>query len=398
MQSVLDKLVYLYYPLLLVLLFAGAKWYGRGKWNEESMSLEQMKTVQGFSAVCIMFHHLSQKTCASWLPKKYIVHGLDFFVPLGYFFVSIFFFCSGYGLYKSLKTKPDYLKGFFRRRVLPLIAGYYLSGAVYLLVRFLMGEKFTPYSLFCYVSGIKLCNTNAWFVIALPIFYLFFYLAYRFCRNEKLALLFVCLGIFCYTWIGTYVNHPDYWMRGEWWYNSVHLFPIGLFFAMKEEKILANMKKLYPLRLILSFVLTIVFYVLSEIAQAIWGYYGEAWHADHIVLRRWGCLMTQVAASCAFVYFVVLLCRKVKLGNRVLRFFGTITMEFYLIHGIFIELFGFSFLDITRPVYYIRNVALFVAVVTICSIPAALLFRELLQFVLHPAIYPEKWKRRKTSA
>ena len=105
-------MIYLIYPLLVVVLLWGAKPFGRGKWNEEAFSLRQMKALQGFFAICIMLHHIGQKTCASWLEDALIIPGLEFFVPIGYLFVSMFFFCSGYGLYKSIQTKPNYLKGF----------------------------------------------------------------------------------------------------------------------------------------------------------------------------------------------------------------------------------------------------------------------------------------------
>ena len=378
----LDRLVYLVYPLILVIAFWGAKFYGRKQWNEGAFSLQQMKMMQAFCAICIMLHHAGQKTCASWLNPRYIIPGLELFVPIGYFLVAVFLFCSGYGLYKSYLTKENYLQGFVKRRILPLVLGYYLSGAVYLLARWLMGEKFTPWSLFCYISGIKLCNTNAWFVIALPIFYLAFYLAFRFCKNKNLALFFTILTVFVYTWIGTAVNHNDYWMRGEWWYNSVHMFPVGLLFAKWEDKLVPRMKKWYPLRLFGAFLLMLLFYRFSVIAQNIWGYYGEDWGADHIILRRWGTLLTQVAASYFFVAFLFLLGMKVRFGNKVLIFFSGITLEFYLIHGVFVELFGFSFLDITKPLFYIKNVAAFVAVVSLLGIPSALLLKAMMNFIL----------------
>ena len=104
----MDKLVYLCYPALAIVLFWGAKVYGRKQWNEGFLSLSQTKALQGFFALLIMFHHLGQKTCASWLPPNVRIPGLEVFVPIGYFFVGIFLFCSGYGLYKSYKTKENY--------------------------------------------------------------------------------------------------------------------------------------------------------------------------------------------------------------------------------------------------------------------------------------------------
>ena len=119
--------MYLVYFLLAAALFSGCRAYGRGEWNEEYTSLGQSKVLQGALVLGVALHHMAQKSCAPWHKPAYIVHGLDFFVPIGYLFVSAFFFCSGLGLYKSLKTKPNYLNGFIRKRILSLVAAFYLS-------------------------------------------------------------------------------------------------------------------------------------------------------------------------------------------------------------------------------------------------------------------------------
>lgn len=372
----MDKIVYIYYLVLVIILFWGAKFYKHKTWNDGFMSLSQTKALQGFFAICIMLHHAAQKTCAPWLHPMYIVHGLDVFVPIGYFFVGIFLFCSGYGLYKSYKAKQNYLDGFLKRRILPVILSFYSTGLIFLIVRLLMGEKMDVPQLIFYITGLQLSNPNTWFVIALPIFYLGFYLAFRYIRNEKVALFVTCMVVFVYTLIGTMVDHNDWWMRGEWWYNSVHFFSIGLLFARHEDAIISKIKKRYVLYVVLAFVSIFVFYKLSVDALAIFSYYGENFNADYKVLRRWVCLLSQMVASCAFVFFVFMLGLKIQIGNKVLNFMGTITLEFYLIHGLFVELFGYSFIDLAPSLYYIRNVALFVVVIVVLSIPSAVLLQK----------------------
>lgn len=373
----MDKLVYIFYPILLIVLFWGAKFFGKNSWNDECFSLSQTKALQGFSALCIMFHHIGQKTCAPWLFPQYIVHGLDVFVPTGYLFVGIFLFCSGYGLYKSFKSKPDYLKGFFKRRILPIIIAFYSTGIIFLIVRYCMGEKISGSQFIYYITGLQLSNPNAWFVIALPIFYLGFYLGFRFCKNEKLALFIPCLVVFVYVLIGTIVDHNNWWMRGQWWYNTAHFFIIGLFFARYEKAVIERIKRHYVLYVLIALISIFVFYNISEYTLAHVSYYGEDFNAKFKVLRRWICLFSEIASSCSFVFFVFMLGLKIKIGNKLLAFMGTITMEFYLIHGLFIELFGYSFLDIRPSIYYIRNVALLVIIVVACSIPSALLLKRL---------------------
>ncbi len=379
----MDKLVYVIYPVLAIILLWGVKVYKPGTWNEGFLSISQTKALQGFCAICIMLHHAGQKTCASWLNPRFIRPGLELFVPFGYFLVGIFLFCSGYGLYKSYKTKENYLQGFCKRRILPLILAFYSTALIFLFVRILMGEKMDLAQVFYYISGLQLCNPNAWFVIALPIFYLGFYLAFQYIRQEKAALFTTCMVVFVYTLIGTLVDHNDWWMRGEWWYNSVHFFSIGLLFARHEDRIIRHVKKYYVLYLLLAFVGIFVFYDFSRYTQAVFSYYGENFHADFKVLRRWVCLLSQVAASCAFVFFIFLMGMKIQIGNKVLNFMGTITLEFYLIHGLFVELFGFSFIDTVPSLYYIRNVAFFVLVVVILSLPAAYLLQKIHNRMLH---------------
>ncbi len=373
----MDKLVYLYYLVLLVVVFWGAKVCKKGTWNDEFMTLSQTKAIQGFSALCILLHHVGQKTCAHWLQPRYIVPGLEVFVPIGYYFVGIFLFCSGYGLLKSYRAKSDYLKGFFGRRVLPVILAFYSTGFIFLIVRLLMGQKLSVPQIIIYFIGLQLSNPNTWFVIALPILYTIFFFAFKYCKNKDRALLITCLGVLAYTLLGTMINHNDWWMRGEWWYNSVHFFSLGLLFARFENVVVEKVKKRYIVYVILALIAIPVLFTASEIAQGVFSYYGEDFHADHIVLRRWACLISQILASCAFVFFVFMLNMKIKIGNKVLAFMGSITLEFYIIQGLFIELFGYSFLDAVPSLYYIRNVFLLVLVVFILTIPSALLLQKL---------------------
>ncbi|MBR3906114.1 MAG: hypothetical protein IKJ51_10475, partial [Clostridia bacterium] len=185
----MEKLVYLFYPMALLLLLFGSKWYGRKQWNEEAFSLGQSKAWQGFFAAMIMLHHVGQKTCASWLDRRWPrMPGLELFVPIGYYFVAFFLLCSGFGLYKSWKKKENYLQGFVKKRVLPLVITFFVTDWVFILVRLALGEKMDLTKVIYYITGIQQPNPNAWFVIALPVFYLAFYMCFRFIRKEGLAL------------------------------------------------------------------------------------------------------------------------------------------------------------------------------------------------------------------
>ena len=369
--------MYLVWFLLGMLLFWGSKAAAKGGWNEDATSLEQTKVLQGIMILGIALHHMAQKTCASWHPAQFRVHGLDFFLPLGYLFVGVFLFCSGLGLYKSLHTKPDYLKGFCRRRILPLVIAFYLSEFIYTGVRLLMGEPMDLLHILWNLSGLHMANGNAWYMIVMPFFYLAFWAAFRLCKKREGAAIFlVFIFTLAYSVLCAAVGHQDdWWVRGEWWYNSILLFPIGLLFGRFEKKVTRFFRRGYWIWLAVSFAAMVATFLCSEyMVDHVWGYYSAG-----SLGRRIGYSLlsacTQWLAALAFVAFWFLLMMKLKLGNKALAWLGGMTLEFYLMHGLFVDMFGYSFMDVAKSLVYIKNVPLYMAVVLACSVLSSILFR-----------------------
>ena len=367
--------MYLFYFLLGMLLFFGSRGFGRKAWNEDFLSLEQTRILRGITALGVALHHMGQKTCAPWHPRPYIVHGLDPFVPIGYLFVGVFLFCSGLGLYKSFKTKQEYLKGFFRRRVLPIVIAFYLSEIIYTAVRLAMGEKMDALKILWYLSGLHMANFNAWYVIVIPFFYLAFWAAFRFCKKEGWAIFWVFAFTLGYTVLGACIDHQnDWWMRGEWWYNSILLFPLGLLFGRHEKRVVSFVKKAYPLWLLLSLAAVFLLFWQSEWLNGnAWGYYLEG-RAPMKVPYRLLSAAFQWLVCIAYASFCFLLMMKVRFHNGALKWLGGVTLEFYLMHGIFVDLFGYDFAEVTKSLVYIKNVPLYILTVLACSVAATALF------------------------
>ena len=373
--------MYLFYFLLGAVIFWGAKCCRRHEWNDEYTSLSQTKILLGIQAILIPLHHMAQKSCAPWHEPRYIVHGLDVFVPIGHLLVAAFFFCSGLGLFKSLKSKKDYLRGFVLKRIVPLIIAFYLSEFIYTGMRLLIGEKMKALDVICYLLGVHMANMNGWYVVAIVLFYFLFHLAFRTCKKESTAILWMFIAAAAYAAGGSFLGHwHEWWMGGEWWYNSIILFPLGLLFAKHEEKITAFFKKAYPVLLPLSVAGTFGLHFLSEWAQNVWGYYGEYWHDPLLIPHRLMCCGVQWVLCIFYVLSWFLIMLKIKLGNKLLALAGSKTLELYLMHGMFVELFGYDFLEKIPSLHYIKNVPLYILVVFACAIPLT-------------AVYSFVWKK-----
>lgn len=377
--------MYIFYFLLGMLLFTGAKWCRKGEWNEDYTGLKQTKILLGITALFISFHHMSQKSGAPWHAAKYIVHGLDVFVPMGFMFVGLFLFCSGLGLYKSVKTKPGYLdRGFFRRRILPIIVAYYLCSWLYLGLRLYMGQKMSTSDILWYISGLRMANTNAWYVVIMPFFYAVFWAAFRFCKKDGWAISLVFLFTFAYTVFCSFIDHQRvWWIHGEWWYNSILLFPLGILFGRFETGITKFFKKVYWPLLIIAFVGIFACYRQAQfVNNNLAGYYGQNWGDPLKVPHRLMSCAGEWMTAVMYTLFCILLTMKLRLGNRLLAVMGGVTLEYYLVHGAFVELFGYDFLEITKSIKYIRDVPTYIVVVLACSAVATVAFHYLWKGVM----------------
>ena len=84
-----------------------------------------------------------------------------------------------------------------------------------------------------------------------------------------------------------------------------------------------------------------------------WGYYGE-YVGSLKILHRLLSAGSQWLVCLAYTSSCFLLMMKIRFGNRILSWLGTVTLDFYLIHGLFVELFGYNFLGISGSLFYIK--------------------------------------------
>ena len=341
----------------------------------EIMSRERSKRILGLFSILIMLHHLGQKVSASWVPELYRRHGLEVFVPIGYLLVSFFFFCSGYGLIKSMRSKEGYFDGFLVRRLNRILFVFVVTQVIYFGVRTFQKAVALP------------LNPYSWYIYTILILYVGFFLCYR--KESKLSLTILCLWVLGYSII-CYIL-----VKGNWWYNASPVFLLGILAAQREKNIEdrdmgAKGKKYLPL--ILCAVLFLICFIVSEKADTIYRNLGMKNYGIVNLFR----VLLQIIACSSFsllLYYPASYLRKdkgseadteesVKRKSRIvsdiLSFFGSMTLEFYLIHGLFVQLFGHHFIsDSNPPVYYIRNVPLYVLVVFALSTASALCLKKL---------------------
>ena len=359
------------YALFIILLVWGKKFAGVPsiKQNEDSTSLEVTKSLRGFAALGVILHHISQErafqsaniTGENWAPGE-----LAFFVNYGYKFVAIFFFCSGFGLIKSLQTKPDYFNGFLKKRVLnAIVIPFYVNVLLYAPFVAITNGKMPVIQWVTKFLGLTLMNEYAWYPIVLTIFYLAFYFIFKKIKNRKVcfALIFLVIFLqgvfFCITghrawWAGPanwWLNqsyHPKWWMQdriiwffGEWWVNSGIAFLIGMIVAQNEEKLRNWFKKLYWIKLILVILVYLAFSMLKGLCEMKFGYWSEYSGNGPGILDKFITYCSQLPEVTMYVFLIFVVMLKYHAQNPVSRFFGNISLETYMMNLIALTAFRF---------------------------------------------------------
>lgn len=408
-------LSYSVYAICLLLLIWGGKFAGfkNTQFHENSSSLEVMKSLRGFAAIGVILHHISQESAFQYINMTrgaYKPGELSIFVNAGYLFVSIFFFCSGYGLIKSFDSKSDYLNGFLKKRVLKtLVIPYYVNVVLFAVYHVICRHQMPVAHWITNFVGLTLMNDYAWYPIVAVLLYLAFYFIFKNIKNQKvcfllMAVIIFLMGVFfCFNghfawWAGPknwwlsgmdkaawWKQEKIIWFYGEWWVNSAPSMIAGMIFARKEEKIREWFKKLYWLKLLGAIVLTLVLFVLSAFGQYKFGYWTEWSGNGPDILNKFITLCMQVpsAVMLTILFFIIML--KYYAINPVSRFFGNISLETYMMNLIAIESFRFLIYGkygqpVSKPGHY--NLAIYFVCVFAASIALGLLYKLINKGVL----------------
>lgn len=313
-------------------------------WNGDYWNKSQTKAIQGIMALGIIFHHMAQKTCAPWLPKEYIVHGLDPFLNLGFLFVGIFFFCSGYGLYKSVKSNPEYLKGFIGKHFRPIIFLYILSNVCF----YMIGQTLNNYT---------------WFIYAILYLYLAFYISFKYFKKERNSIIVLT----CF--IVLYIAVCEIFVLGPWVYNTVGVFLVGLFVAKYADKTVGFIRNKYELCLIGSIAILIVTFICALYSNGMINTM-ETKPLYHLV--RIVTLILQLICATSFSMIFFILNQKIRFNCKPLEFIGGLSLEIYLFHVLYVEMFGYCFVTTqNKAVCYIRSIIPYTLTVVALSLITA---------------------------
>lgn len=290
--------------------------------SDEFMSKDYTTYLRGICALAIMLRHIRITDFAP----------LNVFDYLGNPIVGIFFFLSGYGMLTRIKQTgiDNYMNGFILKRCVPLFVEYIFVWIFNFVCMFLVSGNFDFLK--------KIITPYSWFIIMIEVLYIVFYIGYKlFKDNLKRLIIFVTISelalIIALSVFGV----------GECWYLSLLCFSGGMIYSVVNF----NKKKTLPLIFgfgALAVVATGAEYVLSDKPK---------------IIVLWALIYNVSVLALAIIALSV--GRYVRFKNPVFELCGKMSLEIYLLHGVF----QFVFKEI-KPIY--NNSLLYGAMIILCTL------------------------------
>ena len=300
------------------------------------------KEFQGFLAVFIMLH----QTVVILKFAGLNIGGLMFFYYYGILAVAFFFFCSGFGLIKRWMTDNNYIKGFMRRRIFTVLVPFFICNYIYLtdalVNNIIISKHFGFGEVICSFFGIFLVNNEMWFAVEIMILYVAFRAVFARVKKPLTGIIIMTLVVLIMMTIGLFSGHSDtgvmsYWFKGEWWYNTIIMFPVGMLYAYKEERVNKVIRKAFVSILLASSILVVLMDHIHRnlVSKSI--YWTEYYDSANPILDKLLGLGQETLYELVFLIFVITLMSRIKIGNPVIRFFGKISLEIIMLNYLMID-------------------------------------------------------------
>ena len=326
------------------------------------------KEIQGALAVFIIFH----QTVIALEASGDFAGDLRFFYYYGILAVAFFFFSSGFGLLKRWMTDENYIKGFMRRRIFTVLVPFFICNYIYLTDALLNNiasrMHFGFGEVICSFFGIFLINNEMWFAVEIMILYIAFRLVFAKVKKPLTGIIIMTLVVLAMMTIGLFSGHSDtgvmsYWFKGEWWYNTLLMFPLGMLYAYKEERINRVIKRAFVAVLFGSAALFVILDHIHKnlISRSI--YWTEYANSANPVLDKLLGLGEETLFEIVFLILVITIMSRVKIGNPVIKFFGKISLEIIMLNYLVIEKLYF--------LYTMYGIGVYLAAVTAGTIVLA---------------------------
>lgn len=281
--------------------------YSTKRNNNLFLSKDTTDVYKAIAAILIVLHHISQ----------YIILDISLlnliFSKIGYFCTAIFIFLSGYGnfiSYKKIEKESLNLKiNWILKRILKIIFDYLFVFFISISCIFILNEEYTINSIVESLLKLALPGWINWYLKIQLMLYVMFAIVYMPNKFNDKNKNIIMLGLTLVYILLMKLN--DF---GQYWYNTVLCFNLGIFIAEQKDSInfAKNTKLAFLLCSLFSF---FIFWIISIF-----------WGKVEIICSLLLCLVL------TFITFYI------HINSKKLKYISKYSLEIYLTHLIILNI------------------------------------------------------------
>ena len=228
-----------------------------------------------------------------------------------------------------------YLQNFIKHRVGRIVIPWIIVSCLYGAYYWIIGGKEQLLDVITRKQNGFLVIQNSWFIVAIAVFYCFFYVAFKFMKVNDLVAILTVFVLCCVYCVVCYIIG-----LGVWWYYSSWTFSMGMLLKKYDFEINIFLKKhYYPCLLLTSF-----FFVMCYAIRII---NSKCIHFEFIYI------LCGLIASALFSCLMVEVSSKISFSNKIWSFLGDISIEIYLIHELVFTILRSSWVYVISDGLYV---------------------------------------------
>lgn len=266
----------------------------------EFLDRQDANVVKGIATCFVILAHLMNYLQSNIGYNSF----LNVFSVMGGMGVLLFFFVSGYGLYKNYRTKAIDIT-FWKKRLMNM---YFPCIAMQLLFYLIETGIYQTFNIFDMIFNSLF---GAWFVDVILVQYFIFFVSSKIAKGN--STVWIVLSFANSMMIALVFGLGGLNAR---WYNGLLLFPFGMLIAYKEEKIAALVERKWSLFLGASAMLFVVSGLIFTYFKGIIG----------------GIDITKTFSGMCLSVLVCIVFLRFKFCSPIMLYMGKRSLYFYLVH------------------------------------------------------------------
>lgn len=301
----------LIFTVFLIISLVGISFKKIKDIDEKALNPERTTMINGFFVGLILFSHFN--SYAQTTIKIDEIYYYLFYI-INQLMVTTFLFYSGYGILESIKNKKNYIKNFFKKRIVKLFVLFSTALILYIILNLLINNNYSLKTILLAFVGWESIGNSNWFMFAIFSMYFATLISFKiFKKDIKSAILLNTILSF------VYIILVNIFKGYDWWYNIILCYNLGMFVSYYKEKIISLLKNNTHYYLILLTLLMI--FTISYIN-----------YSNYFVFE---------IVSMSFVLIIFMITLKIKIGNKFLLWLGKNTFNIYILQRLVYILFDF---------------------------------------------------------